>query len=77
MILVTGTYLRDCTVQCRQSERELQSLTLRVREFELDSQVETSSPQVAVVWYRQVVQYHSDKAINCSQSSCYEADVRP
>ena len=32
---------------------------------------------VAVVWYGQVVQYHSNKPINCSQSSCYEADIRP
>ena len=49
MRLVTGTYLRACTVQCRDLELEFES-----------------SPQVAVGWYRQVVQYHSNKAINCS-----------
>ena len=45
MIVITGTYLRDCTVQCRsQSVREL-------------SREPHDQPVVAVVWYWQVVQH--------------------
>ena len=74
MILAMGAYLRVCTVQCSVVMRFRDTFMLVTKSV---SWVDTSSSQVAVDWYRQVVQYHSNKPINCSQPSCYEADVRP